>query len=35
MNPKRAKVECGEITWLVPYTRLSAPQCTDRGPNEH
>ena len=35
MNPKRAKVECGEITWLVPYTRLSAPECPDCSHSEN
>ena len=24
MNPKRAKVECGDVMWSVPYARLSA-----------
>ncbi len=24
MNPKRARVQCGDATWSVPYTRLSA-----------
>ena len=23
MNPKRAKVQCGDVTWSVPYARLS------------
>ena len=35
INPKRAKVECGEITWLVPYTRLSAPECPDSSHSEN
>ena len=24
MNPKRARIQCGEVVWSVPYTRLSA-----------
>lgn len=29
MNPKRAKVRCGDAVWSVPYTRLNP----DRGPD--
>ncbi|MXZ81950.1 MAG: hypothetical protein F4Z15_11510 [Gammaproteobacteria bacterium] len=25
MNPKRAKVKCGEVSWSVPYTWLTPP----------
>ena len=26
MNPKRAKVQCGDVMWSVPYARLAPPQ---------
>ena len=26
MNPKRAKVQCGDVMWSVPYARLSTDQ---------
>ena len=34
MNPKRAKVKCGDIAWSVPYAKLSAPRCLDGDPPE-
>ena len=30
MNPKRAKVKCGDVMWSVPYAKLSATHCLDR-----
>ena len=32
MNPKRAKVKCGDVMWSVPYAKLGATHCLDRDP---
>ena len=30
MNPKRAKVECGDVVWSVPYAKLGRTHTLDR-----
>ena len=30
MNPKRAKVKCGDVMWSVPYAKLGATHSLDR-----
>ena len=35
MNPKRAKVKCGDVAWSVPYPKLIAATSVDRGPPEN
>ena len=32
MNPKRAKVKCGDVMWSVPYFKLGATHCLEREP---
>ncbi len=34
MNPKRAKVQCGDVMWSVPYARLSTDRHPDLEPPE-
>ncbi len=34
MNPKRAKVQCGDVAWSVPYPKLIAATRVDRDPSE-
>ena len=34
MNPKRAKVQCGDVVWSVPYARLSSDRRPDLEPPE-
>lgn len=34
MNPKRAKVKCGDVAWSVPYPKLIAATRVDRGSSE-
>ena len=31
MNPKRARIQCGEVVWMVPYANLDVPPGTDSG----
>ena len=30
LNPKRAKVKCGDVMWSVPYARHGATNCLER-----
>lgn len=32
MNPRRAKIDCGNVFWLVPYEKLHANPCPDPAP---